>query len=134
MQKTNFLIHCLLIFFTLTNVACQKEPPIPGDPSNPPITYTLDDVFSRANYNGNLKCLVVYKDDRIVKEKYFNLGDSLSPHDVRSVTKSVMATLIGIAIDKGFIQSENQPIGDYLRPLVGTIDNEKANIRICDVL
>jgi CubicO group peptidase (beta-lactamase class C family) len=75
-----------------------------------------------------LKCLIVYKDDHIIKEKYFHSGDSSSTHDVRSVTKSVMATLIGIAIEKGYILSEDQTIGDYLRPLVGSIDSVKANI------
>jgi CubicO group peptidase (beta-lactamase class C family) len=46
----------------------------------------------------------------------------------------VMATLIGIAIDKDSIPSEDQMIGNYLRPLVGTIDSSKANIKIRDVL
>jgi CubicO group peptidase (beta-lactamase class C family) len=69
-----------------------------------------------------------------MKEQYFHPSDSSSTLDVRSVTKSVIATLMGIAIDKGYIPSENQTIGDYLRPLVGTIDSVKANIKIRDLL
>jgi CubicO group peptidase (beta-lactamase class C family) len=45
-----------------------------------------------------------------------------------------MATLIGIAIDKGIIPTEEQKIGDYLRLLVGTIDSVKASIKIRDLL
>jgi CubicO group peptidase (beta-lactamase class C family) len=35
------------------------------------------------------------------------------PHWTFSVTKSVIATLVGIAIDQGYIQSVNQPIWDF---------------------
>jgi CubicO group peptidase (beta-lactamase class C family) len=94
----------------------------------------LEEAFSIAAQNANLRCLIVHKDDHIIKEQYFHPGDATSAHDVRSVTKSVMATLIGIAIDQGIIPSEEQKIGDYLQPLVGTIDSAKASIKICDVL
>jgi CubicO group peptidase (beta-lactamase class C family) len=45
-----------------------------------------------------------------------------------------MATLIGIAIDKGLIPSEDQAIGGYLIPVVGAMDSAKAGITIHDVL
>jgi CubicO group peptidase (beta-lactamase class C family) len=45
-----------------------------------------------------------------------------------------MSTLIGIAIDRGFIPSEQEKIGDYLRPLLSIPDSAKANIRLRDVL
>ena len=40
--------------------------------------------------------------------------DKTMPHDQMSCTKSVTSALIAIAIDKGFIQSVNQSIFDYL--------------------
>jgi CubicO group peptidase (beta-lactamase class C family) len=94
----------------------------------------LEEAFSVAAQNTNLRCLIVFKDDKIIKERYFHPGDSSSAYNVRSVTKSVMATLIGIAIDQGIIPSEEQKIGDYLQPLVGSIDSVKANIKIRDLL
>lgn len=45
-----------------------------------------------------------------------------------------MATLIGIAIDKGYIQSEDQTIGNYLKHYDSSIDSVKANIKIRDLL
>jgi CubicO group peptidase (beta-lactamase class C family) len=119
----------LLIFLMVLCTSCKDKSTDSSQPSG-----LLDDAFSLAAQNPNLKCLIVYKDDHIVKERYFHTGDSLSPHDVRSVTKSVMATLIGIAIDKGVIPSEVQSIGGYLQPLVGPMDSMKANIKISDVL
>lgn len=128
-MKTKIPFYILIISFLVITISCKKES---DNPEKRP--YTLEDAFLSAGGIPNLRCLIVYKDDHIVKEKYFHPGDSLAPHDVRSVTKSVMATLIGIAIDKGFIKSENDSIGDYLRPYVSTIDAVKANIKIRDVL
>jgi CubicO group peptidase (beta-lactamase class C family) len=119
----------LFIFLLIICFSCKDNTVEPSKPS-----WTLEDAFSIAGQDANLRCLIVYKDNQIIKERYFHLGDSSSTLDVRSVTKSVMATLIGIAIDKDSIPSEDQMIGNYLRPLVGTIDSSKANIKIRDVL
>ena len=100
----------------------------------PELSWSLDDAYALAGVDLNLKCLIVFKDGHILKEKYFHPGDSLLVYDVRSVTKSVMATLIGIAIDKNIIPSEDQKIGNYLRPLDKYIDSVKSNIKIRDLL
>lgn len=94
----------------------------------------LEEAFALADQNPNLRCLIVCKDDQIVKEKYFRPGAALSAHDVRSVTKSVMATLIGIAIDRGIIPSEDSTIGRYVRSLVDTLEPAKAGITIRHLL
>lgn len=108
------------------------------DDSVEPVQYQpqdkLDSLFIAAGRNPNLKCLIVFRDGQIVKERYFHPGDSLTPHDVRSVTKSVMATLIGIAIDKHAIPSESQRIGEYLEPLAGPLDSVRYNIPLSALL
>ncbi|MFC2024637.1 serine hydrolase domain-containing protein [Chloroflexota bacterium] len=74
--------------------------------------------------------VLIFKDDKLVFEEYFqgheyewdapkHLGelvtwDRTMLHDVKSVTKSITSTCIGIAIDKGFIESVRQSIFDYL--------------------
>ena len=128
-MKIKTTLFYFLLFILLLSSSCKDQSvnsiKTPG---------ALDSVFTLAAQNPNLKCLIVYKDDHIVKEQYFNSGGPQSPHDVRSVTKSVMATLIGIAIYKGFISSEDTTIGGYLEPLVGAMDPVKANIKISHVL
>jgi CubicO group peptidase (beta-lactamase class C family) len=128
----NSRIFSILLLFILLGVgfSCQKQNPDPGS-----LLYRLEEIASNARSdNHNLRCLIVYQNDKIIDEEYYQLTNSDTPHDVRSVTKSIMSTLIGIAIDKGFIQSENQKIGDYLLPLVSKMDSTKKNIRISDVL
>jgi CubicO group peptidase (beta-lactamase class C family) len=68
----------------------------------------LEEIATNAGKgNPNLRCLIVYQNDKIIDEKYFQNSNSSTPYDVGSVTKIVMSSLVGIAIDKGFIQSEN---------------------------
>lgn len=119
----------LFVFLLILYSSCKNNTVDVSKPS-----WTLEDAFSLAEQDVDLRCLIVYKDNHIIKEQYFHPGDSSSTLDVRSVTKSVISTLIGIAIDKGYIPSEDYPIGDYLRPLDGTIDSVKANITIRDLL
>lgn len=77
---------------------------------------------------------LIYQGDTLIWEAYFGTGGANVTHDVRSVTKSITALLVGIAIDKGFISSVNQTVGGFLRPIVDTITPEKANITIRDLL
>lgn len=84
-------------------------------------------------YRGKYKevhSMLIFKDDKLVLEEYFNghsykwdapyhhgelvTWDKTMLHDVKSVTKSITSTCIGIAIDHGYIESVHQSIFDYL--------------------
>ncbi|GAI75741.1 unnamed protein product, partial [marine sediment metagenome] len=74
--------------------------------------------------------MLIFKDNKLVFEEYFEghkykwdapkhhgelvTWDRTMLHDVKSVTKSITSTCIGIAVDKGFIESVHQSIFDYL--------------------
>jgi CubicO group peptidase (beta-lactamase class C family) len=74
--------------------------------------------------------MLIFKDNKLVFEQYFKghkykwdgagyYGEFVTwnrsmTHSIHSVTKSITSTCLGIAIDKGFIESVNQSIFDYL--------------------
>jgi CubicO group peptidase (beta-lactamase class C family) len=124
--KNRIQICFVLAMLVLICFSCKKEEEIDNSP--------LGQIFSLAAENSNLRSLIVYKDGQIVKEKYFHSAGPNIQHDVRSVTKSVLATLVGIAIDKGFIKSDTVKIGTFLKPLASNIEQAKANIKISDLL
>ncbi len=62
----------------------------------------------------NLYSILVQQGGAIVYEKYYQGHGADTYTHVFSVTKSVMSALVGIALDKGLIQSVDQPIADYL--------------------
>jgi CubicO group peptidase (beta-lactamase class C family) len=81
--------------------------------------------------NRDLKGVVVVRRDRLAVEWYFNGDDRTTLHDIRSATKSITATLMGIAIDHHLIGGVNDPIAQYLP---GLPDDGKHAIRIGDLL
>lgn len=62
---------------------------------------------------GNITGIVVMKDGKTQYESYFNGCNSDSKVHIYSVTKSILSILIGIAIDKGYIQSVNEQVLHY---------------------
>lgn len=88
----------------------------------------IDAAFAQASQISNLRCLVVSHNGTILREAYYGTAGPEIAHDVLSVTKSVTALLVGIALEKGYIKSMDQPMGDFLRPVYPSIPQEKANI------
>lgn len=61
----------------------------------------------------NINGLVVIKDEKLLLEEYFNGASRDSLHDPRSVGKSIASTMLGIAIEEGFIKDEEKPLKDF---------------------
>jgi len=66
--------------------------------------------------NDTLSFLVVH-DDRLVYERYFGGSDRQTLHTTWSVAKSVLSTLVGIAIEEGLIGGVDDPVTDYVPEL-----------------
>ena len=92
----------------------------------------LADAFAEAKSISALQGLAVARNDVIVAEEYFNnSGPDPDPNiHVMSVTKSITATLIGIAINSGYIQSINQTVSDYLKAEVDTVNPALGRVTI----
>ena len=74
----------------------------------------------------NIRQIIAYKDNKLVLEAYkggFNREDTMN---VMSVTKSVTALLVGIAFDKGFINSVDDKIMDYYKDVYTPKRGEKT--------
>jgi CubicO group peptidase (beta-lactamase class C family) len=83
----------------------------------------------------NLHSLIVVHRGTIVLEKYFGPYTAHRAQDVYSVTKGVVAGLIGIAIGQGHIESVNQRVLDYFPGLtIANNDPRKGAITIENVL
>jgi len=94
-------------------------------------------LFSQVVTGGNkLHSVLVVKDGQLIIEEYFNNHSVNKQHDMRSVTKSIRSILLGIAIDKGFIESVNDPITKYLKSHnpEKNPDNRKEEITIKHLL
>ncbi len=88
------------------------------------------------NQKNKLHSVLLVKNDQLIIEEYFNTASADQPHDLRSTTKSIRSILMGIAIDKGFITSVEDPISKYLKSPIPTknIDARKEKITIKHLL
>ncbi|MEO9485755.1 MAG: serine hydrolase [Ekhidna sp.] len=76
---------------------------------------SLEEVFEIADEADNIRSFILMREGEILKEKYYASYKRDSLDHLRSATKSVMANLIGIAIDQQFIGSVDDPIADYIQ-------------------
>lgn len=65
------------------------------------------------NLYKEIKSIVVIKNGKLLIEEYFNGADRATLHDTRSVGKSFASTMTGIAIQDGYIKSEEQTLKDF---------------------
>jgi CubicO group peptidase (beta-lactamase class C family) len=75
----------------------------------------------------NIHSLLVIRNGHVVADVCFYPFIAGSKHDVASVTKSFTSTLVGIAIDKGCVESVQQPFLDFFPER--TVANLDANKR-----
>jgi len=78
--------------------------------------------------------LVISKNNKIIHQEYFNGQDSTTLFNDQSLTKSVTALLIGIAIDKGYIRSVDEKVADFFPELKTDTDKRKQDITIRQVM
>lgn len=90
-------------------------------------------LFEQAkNGENKLHSILLVRNNQLLIEEYFNGHSANKPHDLRSTTKSISSILLGIAIDKGFIDNIHDPISKYLKNPIPTknIDKRKDEITL----
>ena len=134
---STFTLFCFLTFVlacSSENTPTQNNDRYPNaeeqniDPAGLTAAY---DILSGST---DTRSLLVERNGVIIQEEYFNGYSSEHYFDVRSVTKSVISILIGIAIDRGFIQSVDETIGGYLSEVLPNLEPEKAALTIKELL
>jgi CubicO group peptidase (beta-lactamase class C family) len=92
----------------------------------------LEARFATPGYR-QLRSVVVLADGRTVLERYYQSGPS-DYHHVWSVTKSVMSTLVGIAIAQGKLLGVKQTLEELLPAYAGTMPSAVAGTTLEQVL
>jgi len=58
--------------------------------------------------------VLVYENDDLVFERYYNKANENSRNQIKSVWKSILSLTLGICLDKGMIKDIDEPINNYL--------------------
>ena len=85
--------------------------------------------------NFSIDSILVVRNGYVVLDAYFYPFSKGQKHIIHSCTKSIMSALIGIAIDKGYIQSVDQPITDFFPgKKFANMDDQKKSITLENLL
>ena len=95
----------------------------------------FDEAVDTASQLPRLHSLLVSWQGELTVEEYFNGTRPTRQANMKSASKSVISALVGIAIDRGLIESVRQPIGPSFPGLLSGDDNApKREITIEDLL
>lgn len=76
------------------------------------------EAITEAGQMPRLHSLLVSHNGQTVVERYFNGWNARRAGNVKSVSKSIMSALVGVAIDRGHITSLDQPISAHFGNLI----------------
>ncbi len=82
----------------------------------------------------NLHSLLVIRNGYLVSETYWGSFKPGTRHELYSCTKSFVATLIGIAMDKGYIDRTDHRVVDLIRRSFANADSQKQAMTLEDLL
>lgn len=94
----------------------------------------LDRAVERAAGIPRLRSLLVVRRGRLVLERYFADADAEELADVRSVTKSLVSTLTGLAVERGYLEGLDQTLGEIVPPGVAPLDSVERRITLRNLL
>lgn len=73
----------------------------------------LDSAYADAARLPRLRSLLVARDGEILAERYFRGASADRPANVKSVSKSIVSALVGIAVAEGHLQGPEQPVAPF---------------------
>ena len=123
----------LLLF--LWGALMSAEPAV-SESQSPTLEPTLHSrAMERATRLPRLRSLLVSIDGKVVEERYFHGAKPSYWANLKSVSKSVLSMLVGIAIDQGYLKSVTDKIGKFFPEYLSQGDDPaKMEITLEDLL
>ena len=82
----------------------------------------------------NVHSVTVIRHGYVVLDAYFYPYRATATHDVASVTKSITAAIMGIAVDKGLIKTDQKLLSFFPSEAPADPDEQKQKITVADML
>jgi CubicO group peptidase (beta-lactamase class C family) len=85
----------------------------------------LDEASAQLSTHPQLVSFLVMRHGAVVVEEYFNGFGPDDAHNVHSVSKSMLSTLIGIAVERGEIEGVDQRLADILPDYFAKVEDRR---------
>ncbi len=97
-------------------------------------TEGLDTAYNLASKSNTLKSLLVIRNEKLIAEGYFGGTNANTLLHERSVTKTIIAMLIGKAIEDGYLIGIEQTMGPFFESEYPDLSNSKRQITLENLL
>jgi CubicO group peptidase (beta-lactamase class C family) len=124
------VIALIVGLLTTQGAAARQSQPATVDRA----TVVFDDALGAARELPRLHSLLASWRGNLILERYFNGAHAKRTANVKSVAKSIVSALVGIAIERGVIGGPEIPIHTYFPELARDRDSQKQLITIEDLL
>ena len=129
-SRARFLLRVL----ALAGAAWMAAAIVVRGQSAPSPVALFAEAFEAASGLPRLRSLLVSRGGELRLERYFNGATATRPTNIKSASKSVMSTLVGIAIDRGILPGTDAAIAPYFAEVLGVDEGLRHLITIEDLL
>lgn len=96
---------------------------------------SMSEVVRPLEELGPVSSILISQHGEIIAEEYFGNMNADRGNNIKSASKSILSILVGIAIDKGYLDGPDQQIGEFFPDYFAeNPDSVKASITIEDLL
>ncbi len=82
----------------------------------------------------DVRSILIYHKGALILEEYFYGFDQSRPHEMRSLTKSVISLLVGAAVDRGLLRPDEPALARLGYAAYENPDPRKAKVTVIDLL
>jgi len=109
---------------------------VPLNPGIPPVSSdSIASIAASLSDIGPISSILITQDSVRLAEEYFGRMNERRTHNIKSASKSVLSILVGIAIEKGYLEGVDQPIGEFFQDYFkSNPDSLKESITIGNLL
>lgn len=119
--------------FTILLMAFIQSPVVVAQNSDS--SRDLEEIAEGVFEVGSVEAIMIEHQNELVTQQFMGRMNANRPVNIKSASKSIMSLLIGIAIDKGYLEGVDQPIGEFFPDFFeANPDSAKEAITIKDLL
>lgn len=113
MKHANLLTGCLVLIASMSACADSIEGwPIERSASLELALAPLDSAI-RADEYQRINSIIIVRDGKLLYERYYNNASRDDTHNPRSVGKTFVAPILGLALRNGYLDSLDQRLGEF---------------------
>ncbi|THB77411.1 MAG: class C beta-lactamase-related serine hydrolase [Desulfobacteraceae bacterium] len=95
---------------------------------------SANQIYKQAEKFEGLNSFLIIKDGILIAEWYASGFDKETPGNIKSASKSIISALVGLALQKGYFKSLNQPLFEVLPEFFPPDDHIKKTITLKHLL